>query len=93
MADLTPEQAAKVMGVSVRSIYLAAELQRCRPDLADRVMAGEITVRQGLRIAKPEKYGKRDKVDQWLAQFRAWDTRDRNRAVLAIAAILEADHG
>lgn len=78
--SLTRAQAAKLMNVSVRMVALASELQRCRPDLSDRVMSGELTVRQALRIAKPEKYAKRDKVEQWLAQFRAWSAADRLRA-------------
>jgi len=72
------------MGVSVRAVALAGELQRCRPDLADRVLAGEMTTRQALRIAKPDKYAKRDKVEQWLAQFRAWSGADRLRAFIQL---------
>lgn len=93
--DLGPTraQAAKIMGVSVRSIALAAELQRCnRPDIEARVMSGEIkTIREALRLAKPEKYAKRDKVEQWLAQFRAWSPADRMRGLAGLAPMMEED--
>lgn len=81
MAEITIAQAARLMNVSVRSVYLAGELQRCSPELAARVEAGELSIRAALRIAKPEKYGKRDKVEQWLASYRAWDSDTRLRAL------------
>jgi hypothetical protein len=85
MGDLTIAQAAKAMNVSVRGVYLARELQRCsRPDLEARCMAGDLTIRQALRLAKPEKYGKRDKVEQWLAQYLAWSGADRLLAYMAL---------
>lgn len=79
---LSIKEAAALMGVSVRSVYLAGELQRCnRPDLEAQCLAGTMTIRQALRIAKPEKYGKRDKVDQWVSQFAAWDRPTQIRAI------------
>lgn len=76
------KQAAQMMNVSERSVYMARELQRCgRPDLCSRAKAGELTILEALRIAKPDKYAKRDKVEQWLAAFRAWDAETRSRAI------------
>lgn len=90
---LTTAQLAKIMNVSVRGIRLAGELQRCnRPDIEARIMSGEIkTLREALRIAKPEKYAKRDKVEQWLAQFRAWSPADRLRGLAGLAPMIEED--
>lgn len=76
------KQAAQMMRVSERMVYMARELQRCsRPDLMARCRAGELTIREALRIAKPDRYAKRDKVEQWLAAFRAWDAETRSRAI------------
>ena len=71
----------------------ARELQRCRPDLDDRVLAGEMSTREALRIAKPEKYGKRDKVEQWLASYRAWSAATRLRAITALSEWEDARNG
>jgi hypothetical protein len=86
------KQAAAIMNVSVRTVYLAIELQRCRPDLEPRLMSGELTLREALRIAKPDKYAKRDKVEQWAAQYRAWDETDRHRALQILVDILRAEN-
>ena len=86
--ELTVSGVSRLMRVSERSIYQARELQRCRPDLAGRVLAGEMSTREALRIAKPERYGKRDKVEQWLAAFRAWSPVERDRAKLGLAQLL-----
>jgi hypothetical protein len=87
--SMSVKEAARLMNVSVRSVHLARELQRCRPDLADRCLAGELTLRQALRLAKPEKYAKRDKVEQWLAAWRAWSPDDQSRALQALAEALD----
>lgn len=82
---ITVKEAARMMGVSERSVYLVRELQHCsRPDLCERVKAGDLTILQALRIAKPEKYAKRDKVEQWVAAYRAWDPETRLRAIEAL---------
>ena len=57
---LTIEQAAKLMNVSERSVYLARELIRTgREDLCAKVEAGQLKILDALRLAKPEKYVKR----------------------------------
>lgn len=56
---LTVKQAATVMNVSERAVYMARELRACRPDLGNKVMAGEMSLLAALKIAKPEKYAKR----------------------------------
>ena len=54
---LTVREAARIMNVSERQVYLAKELLRTgQDDLADRVMAGELTTLGALKIAQPEKY-------------------------------------
>jgi len=92
-AELTVSEVSRLMSVSERSVYQARQLQRCRPDLADRVIAGELSIREALRIANPERYAKRDKVEQWLAGFRTWSPVDRERAIVALADELAGDGG
>lgn len=84
-------EAAQMMNVSERSVYQAKELQRCRPDLAAQCKSGELTIREALRIANPVKYAKRDKVQQWLASYRAWDSETRARALDALAELTEKE--
>jgi hypothetical protein len=48
----TAEQAAKMMNVSVRTVYDAARLQRTgRDDLIARANAGELTIHRALVLA------------------------------------------
>jgi hypothetical protein len=57
---VTFAKAAKMMNVPERAVYLALELQRSgRADLVSAVERGEIKLHAALKIAKPEKYGKR----------------------------------
>ena len=88
------KEAARLMAVSERSVYQARELQRCnRPDLNSDVRAGNLTIREALRIAKPEKYAKRDKVEQWIAAYRAWDTDTRDRALAGLRMVETSGSG
>jgi hypothetical protein len=85
------KQIALVMNVSERNIRYCIELQRCnRPDIEQRLLSGEISVAEALRMAKPEKYAKPDKVGKWLAAFRSWSGEDQEKAILALADVLEA---
>jgi hypothetical protein len=47
---LTVKEAAKLMNVSERSVYLAAKVIRLRPDLAERIERGEMKINQAIRI-------------------------------------------
>ena len=57
---MTVAQAARMMNVPERTVYLAGELMRTgRSDLVARVEVGGLKLLDALRIAKPEKYGNR----------------------------------
>ena len=56
---LTVREAARVMNVSERGVYLAHELERTgRMDLYRAVESGTLSLHASLKIAKPEKYAK-----------------------------------
>jgi hypothetical protein len=49
--QFTVRQAARLMNVSERSVYMARKVQRLRPDLADAVIRGEISLNRAYLIA------------------------------------------
>ena len=56
---MTIKQAAKLMNVSERGVYMAIELLGTdRDDLITAVKRGEIKLHAALVVAKPERYGK-----------------------------------
>ena len=64
--------AAKLMNVSERAVYMARELLAVdRPDLHHEVSARNMSILGALKIAKPEKYGK--KPNALGALLRAWE--------------------
>jgi hypothetical protein len=86
---MTVRDAARLMNVSERMVYMARELQICRPDLAAKVMAGELSVLAALRIAKPEKYSKkREPLD---ALKNAWVRASAAERMSFLAWIEQAD--
>jgi hypothetical protein len=68
----TIAQLAQSLNVSRRAVFLAMELRDARPDLAERVLAGEIGLTAALRIAKPQKYAKPASGPLQAVQ-RAWE--------------------
>lgn len=75
---LTVAQAAKLMNVSERSVYMAKELLATgRDDLSAAVLSGTMSLLAALRIAKPEKYGPKRK-DGLAVLRRAWATASEN---------------
>lgn len=60
---LTVAQAAKVMNVSERSVYMVGELMATgRQDLLQAVERGDISILGALKLAKPDKYAKPKRV-------------------------------
>jgi hypothetical protein len=75
---LTVKQAAVMLNVSERLIYMAGKVQRLRPDLGDKVMAGEMSLNEAHRIA----IGKR-RATSWDRLLTAWNSAtDEDRARL-----------
>jgi hypothetical protein len=72
---MTVKDAARVMNVSVRSVYMARELLATnRSDLVAEIDAGRMTILGALKIAKPEKYSPKPKPDAGLKALRAaWE--------------------
>jgi hypothetical protein len=55
---MTAKDAARLMNVSERMVYMARELMATnRSDLVTKVEAGRMTMLGALKLAKPQKYG------------------------------------
>ncbi len=79
---LTVKEAAKLMNVSERCIYMAAAVARVRPDLAAEVEAGRMSINRAHAIAK----GKPTPTS-WDRLVSAWNNAtddDRERLTFAI---------
>ena len=79
---LTVKDAARLMNVSERLVYMARAVQRLRPDLADEVDAGRMSVAKAHRIATCKA-----KATSWDRLLTAWNNAtddDRDRLVFAI---------
>ena len=73
----TAKEVAKLYGISERHLFKAAVVMRVRPDLADKVQAGEMSV----HAAWLEATG-RSKPTSWYRLVTAWNnatTEDRVR--------------
>lgn len=80
---MTVRQAATLMNVSERSIYMARAVHRLRPDLAMEIDAGRLSVAAAHRIAT----GK-GKPTSWDRLVAAWNSAtDDDRARLARLAM------
>ena len=85
---LTVKDAARLMSVSERLIYMARAVYRLRPDLADEVDAGRMSVARAHRIATGKA-----KATSWDRLLTAWNNAtddDRGRLVFAI---VQAERG
>jgi len=85
---LTVKDAARLMNVSERLIYMAMAVYRLRPDLADEVDAGRMSVAKAHRIATGKA-----KATSWDRLLTAWNNAtddDRGRLVVVI---MMADRG
>ena len=71
LQGMSARDAAKMMNVSERMVYMALELQRSgRGDLIAAVEAGGMSLHRALGLAKPARYGSRR--DGCATLFRAW---------------------
>lgn len=74
MQRLTVRDAARLMNVSERAVYMVGELQRAgRDDLIREVEAGRMSILGALKIAKPERYGPKQDANP-SALRRAWQS-------------------
>lgn len=64
---LTVKDAARLMNVSERSVYMARRVLRARPDLADAIMRGELSLHAAAQIVGGAKA-----PDHFAALCRAW---------------------
>jgi hypothetical protein len=68
MPRLTIKQAAKLMNVSERLVYMCKRVRRLRPDLYERIERGELSVNAAMRIVDGTK-----PQDRFAALCRAWN--------------------
>jgi len=79
---LTVKVRARLMNASERMVYMAGAVLRLRPDLADEVDAGRMSVSMAHRIATGKA-----KASSWDRLLTAWNNAtddDRGRLVFAI---------
>jgi hypothetical protein len=85
-AQFTVKQAARLMNISERMVYMARELVATgREDLLEQVEAGKLSTLGALKLAKPEKYDKpKDRFTALVRAFNACDDDERDRFVFEI---------
>lgn len=85
--SLTVKQAAELMNVSERTVYMALRVLRLRPDLAAKMKAGSMSVNEAYRRttnrAMPTSY------DRLVTAWNAAGEHDRIRFI----ALLDGDFG
>ena len=75
---LTVKQAARVMNVSERSVYMAGELMRTgRHDLVAAVEAGTLKLHAALKAARPARQPRSKAVDKLRAAWVRASPEDR----------------
>jgi hypothetical protein len=84
---MTVKQAAQLMNVSERQVYLAKELVATgREDLVDTIMAGRMSLPAALKIAKPAKYDRRR--NRYHDLVKAWNACSEDQRAAFAAQIL-----
>jgi hypothetical protein len=76
------KQAAELMKVSERGIYMARKVLRLRPDLEPEIMAGRMSINEAHRLATAKA-----KPTSWDRLVKAWNSatdEDRERLVFLI---------
>ena len=85
---ITVRQAAQIMNVSERTVFMARELMACaRPDLARAVENGRLSLHAALAAVKPSKYGK--KPDRLTVLLKAWEAANKAEKSAFLAKVLE----
>jgi len=88
---ITVRQAAEIMNVSERSVYMARKLARLRPDLEDEVVAGRLSLNAALRIAEKRASEPQPRLSALRKAWAACSDAERNEFVLSLEA--PAHHG
>jgi hypothetical protein len=81
---LTVKQAAELMSVSERSVYMARAVQRLRPDLSQKINAGEMS----LAAAHREATGKA-KATSWDRLISAWNNAGDDERQHLLSKVLQ----
>jgi hypothetical protein len=83
---MTVKQAAQLMNVSERLIYMARKVCECSEELSAKIEKGEMSVNEAYRLvtnkAKPTKY------DRLVSAWNAASDDDRERLLLQLRARL-----
>lgn len=82
---ITVKQAAKLMNVSERSIYMAAKICRIRPDLEPEVMAGRMSLHEAYRLVTNRP--RATKFDKLLSAWRNASEDDQARFLAQTSAL------
>lgn len=79
-ARITVKQAALLMNVSERSVYMARKVHRLRPDLAALIDAGQMTLNEAHSIATCKAKG--TPWDRLVSAWNAASDADRSRLLI-----------
>ena len=81
---MTVKQAAELMNVSPRMVYMAREVNRLRPDLVPELEAGRMSMNQAWLIARGKQPPtKREKF------IRAWNALDEDDQGWFVAQLMK----
>ena len=80
--QLTTKQAARLLNVSERSVYLARRVRLLRPDLEPRIMGGELSLNEAHCIATGK--AKPTSWDRLASAWRNASDEDRERLAFVI---------
>ena len=83
--QMTTKQAAMVMNVSERSVYMARNISRLRPDLADAVMSGTMSLNAA--YTKIKEKPKRSSRDRLLIAWNSATDDDKTWLLSHVAAV------
>ncbi len=81
---ITVRQAAEIMSVSERTVYMARKLARLRHDLEDEVVAGRLSLNAALRIAENRAPEPRPQLSALRKAWAACSDAERNEFVRSL---------
>jgi hypothetical protein len=81
--QITIKQAATLMNVSERSVYMARKVGRNRPDLEPEIMAGRMSLHHAYQLSTNNRT-KPTKLAKLLALWRSASDEDRKKFLILI---------
>ena len=89
MTGISVKEAAQLMNVSERIVYMMRDVHKLRPDLADECAAGRMSANKAWLIAKGKKAP--SKLEKLISGWNSADPETQNEFILFLSADLQSE--